>query len=53
MPQPRVSVQAGFHKSDTTFAQRFLRANGKHISPLSALAAAKTALLTQDSHDDR
>ena len=33
----RVIVHAGFHKTGTTSAQRFLRANGKHIWPRCAL----------------
>lgn len=34
---PRVIVHAGFHKTGTTSAQKFLRANGKHIYPRCAL----------------
>lgn len=33
MPGRRVIVHAGFHKTGTTSAQSFLRANGKHIRP--------------------
>lgn len=37
MPGRRVIVHAGFHKTGTTSAQTFLRANGKHIYPRCAL----------------
>ena len=37
MPGARVIVHAGFHKTGTTSAQKFLRANGKHIYPRCAL----------------
>lgn len=37
MPGPRVIVHAGFHKTGTTSAQSFLRANSKHIYPRCAL----------------
>ncbi|AGI66364.1 hypothetical protein OAN307_c06370 [Octadecabacter antarcticus 307] len=37
MPRRRVIVHAGFHKTGTTSAQRFLRANGKNIWPRCSL----------------
>lgn len=37
MPGRRVIVHAGFHKTGTTTAQKFLRANGKNIYPRCAL----------------
>jgi hypothetical protein len=37
MPGRRVIVHAGFHKTGTTSAQHYLRANSKHIYPRSAL----------------
>ena len=37
MPGRRVIVHAGFHKTGTTSAQKFLRANGKNIWPRCAL----------------
>lgn len=37
MPPRRVIVHAGFHKTGTTSAQRFLLANGAHIWPRCAL----------------
>lgn len=37
MPGPRIILHGGFHKTGTTSAQRFLRANGKHIYPRCAL----------------
>ena len=37
MPGRRVIVHAGFHKTGTTSAQNFLRANGKHIWPRCSL----------------
>lgn len=37
MPGRRVIVHAGFHKTGTTTAQRYLRANGKHIWPRCSL----------------
>ena len=37
MPGRRVIVHAGFHKTGTTSAQRYLRANSKHIYPRCAL----------------
>ncbi len=37
MPGRRVIVHAGFHKTGTTSAQKFLRANGKNIWPRCSL----------------
>lgn len=37
MPGRRVIVHAGFHKTGTTSAQTYLRANGKHIWPRCSL----------------
>ena len=37
MPGRRVIVHAGFHKTATTSAQKFLRANGKNIWPRCSL----------------
>lgn len=37
MPPRRVIVHAGFHKTGTTSAQRFLLANGKYIWPRCAM----------------
>lgn len=41
MPQRRVVLHAGFHKTGTTTVQTFLRANRKHIYPSCALVLPK------------